>query len=232
MSALTRHWLTWAVTTALLALYIGATEIESYTADVPLVLKPGNVVDVDVFRFYENELRLSLLFRTEGCERRPELGNATGAPPHDGTLKLRPGATVKIEASVDGETPVPFEAMPGSSQCGNLRLLTTNLSTAPGVYPWPPPANLPKPILGLGFNHLQVKVTGVDSPLVGETVRLYVVAALGLKTTTPNVAWLWQGFLAELAAPVTQTIWLLVLLFLTWRTIMRRRRGEADELVD
>jgi hypothetical protein len=111
--------------------------------------------------------------------------------------------------------------MPATGNCaGKLRRLTSNLSTEPGVYRWPPPAETPQFMLETGFNSLHVKVLSVDKAIAGQRTQLYVLGSVRLSGSLPNVDWLWPAVFLDLLFPFTQGIWLLVLL---WKTLQARR---------
>jgi hypothetical protein len=120
----------------------------------------------------------------------------------------------------DNGPPVVFELMPATGNCiGTLRRLTTNLATEPGVYRWPPPET-PQFMLETGFNNLRVKVISADTAIAGQRTQLYVLASVRLNGSQPNVGWLWPAMFLDLLFPVTQGVWLLVLL---WKTVRARR---------
>lgn len=229
-SRLRNRWLSWLLVTAGLALYAGGAEIEARTESAPLVLTPGREAVLEVPRVFANPLQLDLDVHTPGCEDRPKAVAPAGAPPHppvgapprDGLLRLKPDASLRVEVQAGSSAPVPYELMPATGSCiGTLRRLTANLSTEPGVYRWPPPAGTPEVMLGSGFNTLRVKVVSADAALAGQPTRLYALASVRLNGSLPNVAWLWPAVFLDMLFPVTQGIWLLVLL---WMTLRARRR--------
>jgi hypothetical protein len=221
-SRLRNRWLTWLLVTAGLALYAGGAEIEARTESAPLVLTPGNEAVLEVPRIFTNPLQLDLDVRTPGCEARPEAAAPAIAPPRDGLLHLKPDASLKLEVQTGSHAPVTYELMPATGSCaGTLRRLTTNLATEPGVYRWPPPARTPQVMLGSGFNTLRAKVVSADAALTGQPTQLYALASVRLNGSLPNVAWLWPAVFLDMLFPVTQGIWLLVLL---WMTLRARRR--------
>jgi hypothetical protein len=223
-SSLRTRWLTWLLVTAGLALYAGGAEIEARTESAPLVLTPGSEAVLEVPRIFANPLQLDLDVRTPGCEARPEAAAPAIAPPRDGLLRLKPDASLKLEVRAGSGAPVNYELMPATGSCiGTLRRLTANLATEPGVYRWPPPAGTPQVLLESGFNSLRVKVVSADAVLAGQPTRLYALAAVRLNGSLPNVAWLWPAVFLDMLFPVTQGIWLLVLLWMTFRA--RRRRA-------
>jgi hypothetical protein len=222
-SSLRTHWVTWLLVTLGLALYAGGAEIEAHTESEPLMLTPGSEVTLEVPRLFANPLQLDLDVRTPGCEGRPD-GPAVAvaiAPPRDGLLRLKPDASARLEVRGESGPPVTYELMPATGNCiGSLRRLTTNLAIEPGVYRWPPPPETPQFMLEAGFNTLHVKVTAADAALTGQRTRLYVLASVRLNGSQPNVDWLWPAVFLDLLFPVTQGIWLLVLL---WKTLRRNR---------
>jgi hypothetical protein len=221
-SRLRNRWLSWLLVTAGLALYAGGAEIEAHTESAPLVLTPGSEVVLEVLRIFANPLQLDLDVRTPGCEGRPEAVAPAVAPPQGGLLRLRPDASLRLEVQAGSSAPVIYELMPATGSCiGTLRRLTTNLAIEPGVYRWPPPAGLAQVMLESGFNTLRAKVVSADAALAGQPTRLYALASVRLNGSLPNVAWLWPAVFLDLLFPVTQGIWLVVLLWMTFRA--RRR---------
>ncbi len=223
--SLNRRWLIWGITTLLMILYVGAARIESHPVGGKLKLTPGTEIELSLFRLFDNPLRMGLDFKREGCRDRPELGTWQGPPDRDGLLKLVPGANVRIAASTEGQQPIVFDAMPMSAHnCESLwRDLTTNLAVGPGLYRWPPPPDMPELALHRGFNRVHLKVLQVDPPIIDETVELYALAALGFKNVRPNVFWLWYAFFLETIFEVTQSVWLLLLLWWTWSSWRKRQ---------
>ncbi len=224
-SSLRNAWLTWLLVTLGLALYAGGAEIEARTESETLVLAPGNAIVLEVPRLFPNPLQLDLDVRTPACEGRPDAAaiTATYAPPRDGLLRLKPDANLKLEVQGESGPPVTYELMPPTGSCiGTLRRLTANLAIEPGVYRWPPPPGTPQFMLGTGFNALHVKVIGADKAIAGQRAQLYVLASVRLNGSQPNVDWLWPAVFLDLLFPVTQGIWLVVLL---WRTLKARRRA-------
>jgi hypothetical protein len=225
---LRRRWLNWTLVSVAMALYSGAAEIESHTTADRLPLTPGKEIELTLVRLFENPLQLDLEFKAEACPQRPELTSRQAAAAHDGLLRLTPGANVRLEARTGDDVPVTFEAMPVSAYCnGDVRVMTTNLSVEPGVYRWPPPPALPRIMLHPGLNWIRLKVTMADPPVGGETASVYALGALGLKSSWPNVAWLWPALFLDLVFAATQSVWLLLLVRRTWR--VRRRSRVAGQ---
>jgi hypothetical protein len=76
-------------------------------------------------------------------------------------------------------------------------------------------------MLETGFNTVRAKVVSADAALAGQPTQLYALASVRLNGSLPNVSWLWPAVFLDLLFPVTQGIWLLVLLWMTFR--VRRR---------
>jgi hypothetical protein len=222
-SSLRNQWLTWLLTTVGLALYAGGGEIEARTASAPLVLAPGSETVLDVPRIFANPLQLDLGVRTPGCTARSaaDIMTAPIAMPQDGIVRLTPDATARFEVRGGDGAPIIFELMPVTGNCASgLRRLTTNLAIGAGVYRWPPPPETPQFLLEPGFNSLHVKVASVDKAIEGQSTQLYALASVRINGSLPNVSWLWPAIFVDLLFPVTQAIWLLVLL---WKTLRARR---------
>lgn len=216
-------WTTWVLVTAALALYAAGAEIEAQVETVPLVLTPDSSVGIGLLRVFPNALQLDIDLPCPPVSARlsppspPEIDN--------GLLKLKPEPVVRLEVSdADGDPrPVVFESMPSNGTCtGPLRRLTTNIAVAPGIYRWPPPPELPVFMLGPGANQVRIKVVAAEAPLAGRRTTLYALGSLQLATSQPNVGWLWPALYLDLLFPVTQAIWLIVLIR---QTLRRRRRA-------
>jgi hypothetical protein len=213
-----RAWALWGLVSLSLAGYAVLAQIASHTVATKVQLGPANAVELKLFRLFDDTLRFDLVFRAKGCEQRPELGS-WALIEKDGLLTLRPGAEVRIEASLPSSPPVQYEAMPLSAHCsdGNVRQMTANLSVQPGVYRWPPPSFTPTIHLHPGYNVVRFEVTSVDNRIVGETVDLVVPPPLGFKSGQTSVIWLWFGLLWPVFV-VVQSIWAAGLVFYRPRT--------------
>ena len=216
-------WTTWLLATAALALYAFGAEVEARVESTPLVLTPGNSVEITVPRLFYNLLQLDIELPCPPAP--PALRPAVPTPPQldNGLLKLKAEPVVRLEVSGDGGDPRPvmFESLPINGTCtGPLRRLTTNIAIAPGTYRWPPPPETPSFMLEPGFNQLRVKVAAAEPPLAGRRTVLYAPGSIQLATSQPNVGWLWPALYIDLLFPVTQAIWLVVLI----RQTLRHRR--------
>jgi hypothetical protein len=134
-------WIIWLITTVLMALYAHAGSVASTTDKAILKLEPGYTVQLSLFRFDEDRLRMELVFRGEHM-RRPELGNPSVRSDwrETGVLKFEnPGSAIRLVASMPDAKPVIYEAMPKSGYWPSrvTRDLTANLSVSPGVWQWP-----------------------------------------------------------------------------------------------
>ena len=217
-------WTTWLLATVVLALYAFGAEVEVRVESAPLLLPPGDSVEITVTRLFPNPLRLDIELP---CPPAPPTLKPPSPPAlESGLLKLKTEPVVRLEVSdAEGEAkPVVFESLPTNGTCaGPLRQLTTNIAIAPGVYRWPPPAETPSFMLGPGFNRLRIKVAAAEPPLAGRRTVLYAPGSIQLATSQPNVGWLWPALYLDLLFPVTQAVWLVVLI----RRTLRRRRGGA-----
>ena len=223
-ASLRNHWLTWLLATIGLAIYAGGAEIEARTESEQLVLTADNEIVLDVPRLFANPLQLDLDVRTPGCGARPDGAMVTAAiaPPRDGLLRLKPDASARFEVQGGDGPPVTLELMPATGSCITaLRRLTSNLSVEPGVYRWPPPFDTPQFMLEPGFNSVHVKVLRVDKAIEGQQTQLYALGSVRVTGSQPNVDWLWPAIFLDMLFPVTQAIWLAVLL---WKTVRARRR--------
>jgi hypothetical protein len=186
---------------------------------------PGSSVEIAVPRLLTNPLELDIELP---CPPRPPTLRAGPPPLENGLLKLKAEPVVRLEVSDAADDsrsaakPVVFETMPANATCtGPLRRLTTNVAIAPGVYRWPPPDETPSFMLGPGFNQVRITVAAAEAPLAGLRTVLYAPGSVQLTTSQPNVGWLWPALYLDLLFPVTQAIWLLVLI----RRTLRHRRA-------
>ena len=216
-------WMTWLLATVALALYALAAEIEARVESVPLFMTPGTTAEMGVLRIFPNPLQLDIELP---CPPAPPTSISPPAPPtiENGLLKLKPDPVVRLEVTdAEGTSkPVVFESMPLNGACtGPVRRLTTNIAVAPGIYRWPPPAETPSLMLMPGWTQLRVKVVAAEPPLAGRRTALYALGSIQLNTSQPNVGWLWPALYLDMLFPVTQLVWLVVLV----RRTLRRRRG-------
>jgi hypothetical protein len=153
--------------------------------------------------------------RKNAQDRRPELGSWVTSPDNVfGFLKFeKPGAALRVVTSLSGRTPSVYEAMPaeGYSSQGIVRRLTSNLAVKTGIWRWPPDWR-DSLALQAGLSTVTIQASQVDPEIAGETVRLVVLPALGIKVSQDNVSWLWFWFAWPLFA-VVQATWAVVLIF-------------------
>jgi hypothetical protein len=186
------------------------------TVFADLKLEPGQKAELSLLSVIPRLLSMEVRFRRKNPpDQRPELGSWATAPDDFGRLKFNnPGAALRVVASLSGQTPKVFEAMPASAHSSQYiwRWLTSDLAVETGTWRWPP--NLRgSPTVQAGLATLTIQVSQVDPEIAGETVRLDVLPALGFKAAQDNVGWLWFWFAWPLFA-VVQAAWAVVLIFL------------------
>lgn len=140
------------------------------------------------------------------------------------------GATIRLQASTDGQAPLVYEARPadGYSAGSISRNLSTWLADRPGVYCFHPGrAPYPNIVALPGVTHVRLKVTEVEPPLVGETVRVIVPGSVGIKGAYENVAWLPYALFLERFLWLTQPAWLLAVLCGLWTERRPARQRSA-----
>lgn len=220
-----RSWWAWAATTFFMALYVAVARVESTSIRAPLELRPGNEIELTVFRVFAEEMSAGLSYRNE-CVLLPD---GAFSPFWNTTYKEVPGYSVYtpapkiwLEIGNGNHKPVLYEAMPDRNCWGIFRRLTANLSIAPGVYPRPPPAPVPGVSLDRFRNNLGIKVVEVDPQVLGRTVEVSVLAPLGFKGGDADLFIFWFAFFLEPVFWVTQSIWLLSLLARWWWSIREK----------
>jgi hypothetical protein len=211
-----RSWLVWLFVSLLLSAYCSAGYLASQSDSTQIRLEPGATFSLRVLRLADDDLRMELEFRGDHVRRRLELGDwvLRRDEMNSGFLRFAtPGAVIQVAASIPGATPVVYEAMPVSHYWGEStsRRLTSDLSVEPGKWRWPPHYN--DLALHRGYHDLKVEILSVGTPLVGESVRLVVLPALGFKVIRRNDVsglFLWFFWPFMLAA---QLVWAIVLIW-------------------
>ena len=74
-------------------------------------------------------------------------------------------------------------------------------------------------------------MVSADAALTGQPTQLYALASVRLNGSLPNVAWLWPAVFLDMLFPVTQGIWLLVLLWMTLRRVQVRDLAQFGQSV-
>jgi hypothetical protein len=210
-------WMTWAIVTALMAVYVGVARIESQPTRGKLELTVGNEIELKVFRVFDDMADAGLNVDSGPCNWMPGLPDSgrTGREV-PGFWVITPGTLIRLEFSIAPYPPITFEAVPPGRDCGeNFRRLISNLSVAPGLYPRPPRSVQQIPLRHF-VNKLRIKVVEVDPQVTGSTVDVAVLAPLGFKGGDASLFFFWFAFFLEPVFWVTQSIWLLILM---WHTI-------------
>ena len=160
-----RSWWAWAVTTFFMALYVAVARVESTSTRAELELRPGNEIELTVFRaFAAEQMSAGLSYRNE-CFLLPDAVLSSyrhTSKEVPGFLVYAPAPMIRLEIGNGNGPPLMYEAVPAGN-CGPIfRRLTANLSIAPGVYPQPPPKGLRWLYLDTFRNNLSVKVAEVE----------------------------------------------------------------------
>lgn len=214
-----RSWLLWFSATLLLSLYLVAGYAASRSNVVMIKLEPGVSASVKILRLTDDQLRMEIIFQGEYL-RRPELGQwqANSDWQSTGFLKFaKPGAAIRIAASLPNNDPIAYEAMPASGYGDGfvVRNLTSDLSEEAGTWRWPPQYN--NLSLRRGINTLRIEIVSVDPPLAGETVQLMVDPSLRFQfKSNSNIELLRGWFLWPVVVPL-QLIWAGMLGFMSWK---------------
>jgi hypothetical protein len=211
-----RSWWAWAVTTFFMALYVVVARVEGTPIRASLELRPGNEIELTVFRAFAEQMSARLSYRNE-CVLLPDgafspFWNTRKEVP--GYLVYTPAPMIRLEIGNGDRKPILYEAVPDRN-CGGIdRHLTAGMSIAPGVYPRPPP--VPKVSLDRFRNNLRIKVTEVDPQVLGRTVEVLVLPPLGFKTARSDLLFFWFAIFLEPVFWFTQSIWLWLLLVDWW----------------
>lgn len=219
-------WLAWGIASVLLAIYCAMASIASTAARAEIVLSPGRIAHLPVTSLYGHTLSFELDFpRHAEDARTADLGSWSTTEDRPGTLHFdHPGARIAGTVSIDGDTPIPLEAMPASGYSADaiFRAFSENLPVAPGEWRWPP--NARKAQAKRGHNDVVVTITDVDPRLAGETVTLWARPPLSFKSADPRYDWLSPAyFLRPLGLPLVSVAGL-VLLYRTWRAYRKAPR--------
>jgi hypothetical protein len=220
-----RSWWAWAVTTFFMALYVAVARVESTSVRAPLELRPGNEIELTVFRAFAEQISAGISYRNAACVQLPDgafspFWNTYKEVP--GYFVYTPAPMIRLEIGNGDRKPVLYEALPDRICGSTFRRLTPNLSIAPGVYPLPWPASVSWISLERSRNKLRIKVAEVDAQMLGRTVEVSVLAPLGFKTARSDLFFFWFAFFLEPVFWVTQSIWLLSLLARWWWSIKEK----------
>lgn len=210
------RWFLWAFTTYLAVLYCGAARLEGQATRINLTLTPGNETHLRVFRAAGSPLNAALTYNLD-CQRSGQRvdDHRHSAVVFEGYLISTPDPEVQLQISKDDGSSTTYEARPADRNCGQMfRYLTPNLSVAPGIYRQRRLDDVSDLQMAPLVNTFRVVVSKVDPALVGKSVDLVVLPPLGFKTFTEGWGWLWFAIFLEPVFWITQTVWLLSLI---WR---------------
>lgn len=176
--------------------------IASQTPTVPLTLKPGETVTVSVLRLNRGPLRMEAWIPRN---RFPARNASDQSEPPEGVARL------EIEVGASWQGAVRYAA--------GRTIAYAATGTARGFAPLEGSGerSAPSLVFERGRNHLFLRVTAVDPPLLGEPVEIWILPALGAKSVEPEIAWLSGSILLPIYA-VPYLIWGSVLLLLQRKT--------------
>jgi hypothetical protein len=224
-------WAAWLAASVLLFSYYALWVVATETPEVTLVLQPRSNVHVQVTSLWGHWLAFDLLFhRNPGDIREAELGGSGSRidAPRGERIFSNPGKHIAATVTVNGGSAVELEAMPPRSYAQSEigRPLTTNKSTAYGVWTWPNP-RAPRIWAARGRNDVFLTITDVDPSLTGERVTLSVNSPLAYLREQDSYGWLeyawFVGPLGGFALGVTG-------LCLLWTTLQTQRQRRAKEI--
>lgn len=175
--------------------------IASQTPMVPLRLEPGEAVAVSVLRLNRGPLRMEA--RIPGNRFPPRNASDQNEPP-EGLGRL------EIEVLPSWQGAVRYAA--------GRTIAYSATDTARGLAPFAGSGerSASSAVFERGRNHLSLRVTAADPPLLGERVEIWILPALGAKSAEPEVVWLSGSMLLPIYA-VPYLIWGAVLLLLQKR---------------
>jgi hypothetical protein len=221
-----RAWLVWLICTLLVVGYVWIARIESQSTVMELELRPGNEIDLTVFRVFDDVLDAGLTYR-ENCPASTSWGSdvsrRTTRQVVPGFWVYTPDTLVRLELRSADQQPILLEAVPDGRECGPLfRHLTTNLSIAPGLYQRPSTQLVQQIPLRRFRNRLHIRVADVDPQAWGKKVNVVVIAPLGFNQYQPGLGVFWFAFFLEPIFWVTQSVWAGALLLRSGRIRLRR----------
>jgi hypothetical protein len=226
--ALYFQWILLATLSLFLAMGTYLLFVASQPAYASLTLTKGQTVEVSLDRLFDCSLEATLEFRSDDGRDPKELGELKCKTGHVCVDFPNPGLSVKLAYSGPAES-VKLEAFPSfrKSEGKVERLLVPEIDrTIPNQILWGPYNLWGKrvPKLSSGSNNFRLEVVEVAPELSGEVVRVIFEPPVSLKNAHPSYHWLqwfyfWQVFAGILA------IYMLVLLFLTFIPLLKRKRA-------
>lgn len=214
----------WLFALAVLCLVMGivANRIASHSYITPLVLTPGQTVEVPVLRLERGSARLVVWHAYQGDDQRPELGNYSHEMVNGSWYVKDPGEPVIVQVTTALDT-VVYEAEPRSGR--GAHTISRDLTPqAPDGDPHllqgpqqPDAARLPA-----GRSALRYSVLDAGPSLQGERVEIMLEPMLGFKSSASRYDFLWLFFfwpLPAIALAVLGVLWAL----LHWRVLVQSR---------
>lgn len=190
------HWIFWAV--LIVVVFGGAIAVEWSSAKlVALTLRPGESVEVSVFRPVPHTINLTSRFNRENRnDIRPELGDSHEIEKkwqETGFRQFRnPGSPIRLLVKC-GKKEAVYEALPAEGYNANSRwreLVPFVDDGNPDRFPWPP-RNSSRPLLSSGHSTIRFTVLEVGGALLGEQAVLLIEAPVSFKSTAPGYGFLW-----------------------------------------
>lgn len=185
------HLTIWGV--LVIVVVVGTTAASLSTSDVivPLNLKPGETINVPIFRLFPSMLEMSLEFnRSDWHQKRPELGEPGWQETFGRVVFTKPGEPVKLLIQCDSNQAF-YEAWPPSiydkkTICRDLHSFNPNCFQCKPLERKIPYLKLPS-----GKTVIGIKVVEVGKKIEGERVSLIIVPPLTFKLAS---GW-WYGLL-------------------------------------
>ena len=215
----------WLFALAVLCLVMGivANRIASHFYITPLVLTPGQTVEVSVLRLEPGSARLVVWHAYQGDDQRPELGSYSHEMVNGSWYVKYPGEPVIVQVTTALDT-VVYEAAPRSGRSAHT-LSRVLIPQPPDGDPHllqgpqqPDAARLPA-----GRSTVRYTVLHAGPTLQGETVKIMLKPVLGFKVgESSRYDFLWLFFLWPVAAIALAVLGLLWA-FLHWRVLVQSR---------
>jgi hypothetical protein len=184
-----RQWKLWMLSVLTIVIGAVANHIFSRSIKVPIVLRSGATVEIDVFRIKSCPVRLEVSFDEPSNPVHGRYISKIG----DGYIEFpEPGEPLLLK--VEGLNRLAtFEATPAINRGPPVRRRLSPFQDDGNPNRFPRLADLNNyPRFNAGFSTISVTVERIGQQLIGKEAQIIVVAPLGFKESTPGCG---TGFL-------------------------------------